>query len=289
MYTDTPLAAWLGSRGGVAHTSQARGDGFSPYHVAAAVSNGSVIRVRRSWIALPGSDRALVGAASAGGRTTCLTEADRLGLWVPPETASGLHIAVAPTASRFPDGWDLRLHWARGPAPVPRHALSEPLLNVLFHAALCQPRESALAIWESALRTGQVTADVLRRVRWGSALARELAALASELSDSGLETIFVHRARPLGVAIRQQMWIDGHPLDVLLGECLAVQLDGYAFHSSPDNRRRDMRADARLALRGITVLRFDWHQVLFDWPYVEGVLTAALAQGLHLRSASTRR
>jgi very-short-patch-repair endonuclease len=61
-----------------------------------------------------------------------------------------------------------------------------------------------------------------------------------------------------------------------------VQLDGFEHHSSAQDRRRDFRADTRLALRGYTTLRFDWYQVLFDWAFVERSLLLAVAQGLHL-------
>ncbi len=119
---------------------------------------------------------------------------------------------------------------------------------------------------------------MLRLVDWRSSRARELAARASVLSDSGLETVFIDGMRALGLAVRQQVWIDGHPVDVLVGEALVVQLDGFAHHQGAD-RRRDIRADARLTLRGYTVLRFDFQQVLFDWAYVEATVLEALAQG----------
>lgn len=80
--------------------------------------------------------------------------------------------------------------------------------------------------------------------------------------------------------MRQQVWVDGHPLDGLIGDRLAVQIDGFAFHQARD-RRRDLRADARLALRGFTVLRFDYAHVLFDADIVRETVLLAIAQGLH--------
>lgn len=78
------------------------------------------------------------------------------------------------------------------------------------------------------------------------------------------------------------MWIDGHPVDFLIGDRLVVQLDGFEHHSSPAARRRDMDADARLTLLGYTVLRFDYQQVMFEWERVEAVLATAMAQQVHL-------
>lgn len=81
--------------------------------------------------------------------------------------------------------------------------------------------------------------------------------------------------------MRQQVWIDGHRVDGLIGECLIVQLDGFAHLSSAVNRRRDIEVDARLRLRGYTVLRFDYVQILFHPDEVAEVVLMAMAQGLH--------
>ena len=43
---------------------------------------------------------------------------------------------------------------------------------------------------------------------------------------------------------------------------LAVELDGAAFHGSPEARERDLRRDAALAARGWLVLRFSYRRLL---------------------------
>lgn len=236
-------------------------------------------RIRRSWLVGQNASAGRRAAASVSGRLTCLSAAAERGLWTPPH--DGLHVAVARTASRL--GHDgMRLHYAVGPAPVGRASATEPVLNILFHVARCAPRIDALAVWESALNQKVVDSTVLSRVMWHSTAATDVARAASDLSDSGIETIFRELMTSAGVAIRQQVWIDGHPLDALIGDRLAIQLDGFAHHRSAADRRRDLRADARLALRGYTVLRFDYQQVLFDPGYVIETILTALAQGLHL-------
>jgi very-short-patch-repair endonuclease len=279
------FVGWLSLRGGVAHSAEARAAGFTTQAMVSAVQSGRVSRVRRSWLVLPGVDERLVRAISAGGRLTCVSAAARRGLWVPPHDE--LHIAVKATASRVPrDG--VIAHWSSGPAPVGRYASEDPIVNALLHVSECMPREEALTVWESALRRGAVSLEALRRIDWGSSRARAIVDACSTLSDSGLETIFRSRLTPFGVAIRQQIWIDGHPVDFLIGESLVVQVDGFEHHSSAADRRRDIAADARLTLLGFTVLRFDYQQVMFDWPMVERTVLAAVAQGLH-RGAPSRR
>lgn len=275
------LVAWIDRRGGAAHSSTARAAGFSAHAMRSAVATDMVRRVRRSWLVTPASDEPHRIAASVSGRVTCVTAASAMGLWTPAH--AGVHLAVAPTASRVGGEWtdaDVRLHWSQGPAPTGRFDLRDPIVNVLFHVARCIERRDAMAVWESALHRRLVDAEELARIEWHSDAARRLAATASQLSDSGLETRFIDLLRSIGVDVRQQVVIDGRPVDGLVGERLVCQLDGFAFHQAAD-RRRDLRADARLVLRGWTVLRFDYDQVFFEPRYVTDTVSMAIAQGLH--------
>ncbi len=154
------------------------------------------------------------------------------------------------------------------------------MLNVLFQVAVCCPRLDALAVWESALRRGLVDRDTLGAVRWRSTAAAALASTASDLSDSGVETRFVAIMRSAAIDVRQQVQVDGHRVDGLIGAHLIVELDGFAHHQA-QQRRRDIAHDARLALRGFTVLRFDYQQVLFDSDFVLQTVQLAIAQGKH--------
>ena len=272
------LHTWLTDRGGLAHTRTAKAAGHSAHRIAEAVASGTVRRVRRSWLAAPDCPPDLLAAVSAGGRLSCVSAAAARGLWV-AETPALPHVAVARSAHVTSPV--VLPHWAQGPVPMPSVEPREHELNILFHVARCLPRLDALAVWESALRLNVVDPAVLGRVKWRSTRAAELAAVATALSDSGIETAFVELMRGCGIRVRQQVWVDGHPLDGLIGDRLGVQIDGFAHHRA-DDRRRDLRADARLALRGYTLLRFDYQQVLFDPDHVRETVLTAVAQRLHL-------
>lgn len=274
------LIDWVRAQQGVVHTSRLYAVGFSKHQVRAAVSDGVLRRVRRSWILHAECDASRALAAELGGRVTCLSAARLRGLWTPDHDQT--HIGVAPDASKLVVPPDARLHWSVGPVPVAPHAVDDAPINLLYQVARCQPEAQALAVWESAVRTGLVELAVLERVRWRSTRARALVDVATAMSDSGMETKFVGMMRGIGIAVRQQVRIDGRPVDGLIGEKLVVQLDGFAHHSSAADRRRDLEADARLRLRGYTVLRFDYQQLFFRPDYVIGVVQAAVAQGLHL-------
>lgn len=277
----TPLLKWMEQRHGVAHSSDVRAAGYSAWTVRNAIDAGTLKRVRRSWLISGDCSPPRRAAAQASGRITCVTAAHEMGLWTPD--AVGIHVAVAPTSSRNTrDG--LQLHWAQGPVPVARFSTEEPLLNVLFQVARCLEPAQAATVWESALRKGSTTLVQLRRTQWGALRPAQVLEMIGALSDSGVETTFLRICRACGVPVRQQVLIDGHPVDALIGERLVVQLDGFEFHGAAKDRRRDLRQDARLALLGYTVLRFDYQQVMFDARYVMETLMNAIAQGLHLAS-----
>ena len=275
------LVEFLRRRGGAAHTRTARAAGFTPHTMVTAVRDGRLERVRRSWLIHPDCTASRRAAAARGGRLTCVSAAAERDLWVP--AVSDLHIWVPPSASRV-DATGVRLHRGIGPVPLSGIDPDEHILNVLFHVASCLPPVDPLAVWDSALRRRIVDIEVLERVVWRSPRAAEIAGAARALSDSGLESHFRALLAAAAIAVRQQVRIDGHDVDGLIGERLVVQLDGFAFHSAAADRRRDLAQDARLVLRGYTVLRFDYAQVMFDPETVLDRIRTAMAQGLHLAS-----
>lgn len=121
----------------------------------------------------------------------------------------------------------------------------------------------------------------LRGIRWANPVSRELAASVIGLSDSGIETLVVIPLRRWGLHVRQQALLVGRRVDVLIGERLVLQIDGYEHHSSSAQRSADIAHDAELRLRGFTVLRVSYRQVVHEWPSVERMLRRAVAQGLH--------
>jgi len=270
---------WVRARHGVAHSSALRQAGFTEHAVRAEVARGRLLRIRRSWLVTQDCDERRIRAAAVGGRPTCATAAALAGLWE-VDTAD-VHVWLPRTASRFEHS-GVHVHCASGPAPVAMRACEEPIINILFQVASCLAPADALAIWESAVRRDRIELDVLERVRWRSRAAADLASTVGARSDSGRESGFLLLMREIGVDVRQQVWIDGHPLDGLIGRRLGIQIDGYAHHSSPRDRRRDLQADARLVLRGYTILRFDSWQIENDPRRVQGTVLAAIAQGLHL-------
>lgn len=279
----------VGSRGGVVRQSVLRQAGWSKYEIARSVSAGALMRLRRSWLAVPDADRHLCAAARAGVVLTCVTEADRRGLWVlaidRPHVAAAAHTGGVQvkrlprgTATDVDTGFCAAVHWSKPLVSRDPTALVDPLENVLALVAVCQPFEAALAVWESALRQGLVDSRAMARLPL-STRARDVLEQASPFSDSGLESFVVPRLRWLGLRIVPQAWVAGHHVDFLIGERLVLQLDG--GHHIGLQRAEDNTHDARLKLQGYHVIRVGYHQVITDWPGVQHLVMISVAQGLH--------
>lgn len=250
--------------------------GVSDHVLRRALGLGHIERVRRGWVASPGADPMLVAAARRGVVLTCVTAARRLGLWVLEEKQP--HVAAPQHAGRI-DIPGATVHWHK--PVVPRHpdALEDPIENVLVIVSLCQPREAALAVWESALRRQLVEPEALRRMPLPAA-AREMLELASPWSDSGLETFVVPRLLWLHLPMRRQIWITGHRVDLLIGDRLVLQIDG--GHHVGAQREADIAHDAALRLLGYHVIRVGYTQVIERWHEVQDLIMRAVAQRLHL-------
>lgn len=272
------LQLWLRKRGGWAHRSDAIEAGWTRYRLEQALRSALIMVTARQWLHLPGIDDDLRAAMSASGRVTCVSAARMLGLWI-PHPPDRLHLAVHPHGGR--DMSRLVAHRNLGPVrALPRSPL-DAIENVLARVATCQPHLEALAIWESAINKRLVTVAHLQAVDWTTHAARALASEAGGASDSGLETLVVHRLARLGVHAVQQVPLLGHEVDLLIGQRLVIQLDGFAYHQAAQ-RRADIAHDRRLRLAGYTRLRFDYIEVMDRWPLVERQILAAVAQNLHL-------
>lgn len=269
-------------RGGITRSRALRDAGISNRELTAAVRSGALLRPRGGWIALPDADAQLVGAARAGVVLSCVTQASRLGLWVlrtdRPHVAASAH-SGAVRAPRSPSGEPrVSVHWGSPLVPRFPDRLEDPVENVLHLVAACQPYETALAVWESALRAQLVTPEAMARYAL-SARARRILADAKPFSDSGLESFVGPRLRWMRLPIVPQVWIAGHRVDFLIGERLALQIDG--GHHVGAQREQDIAHDAALMLLGYHVIRVGYGQVVDRWHEVQDQIMRAVGQGLH--------
>jgi very-short-patch-repair endonuclease len=255
----------------------------------AAVSTGELIRVRKGWYAAPGLAPEILAASRVGGAAGCVTAARLHGLWV--FQGQPLHVSVEPHTSRLRDSRDHRrrlrphqrdvvVHWSTGSHPAP---VVEPL-QCLTQMARCQSPERTVAAVDSALVAGLVTAEEWRTaIRPLPARLRALLTLVDDRSGSIAESIARFRLTMLGVVPRTQVFIpDVGRVDLLVGERLVLEIDGWGFHHEREQFEEDRRRDAALAVRGYRVLRFSYQQVMHHWRSVVAAIRACISRGEHL-------
>lgn len=266
------------------HRTALRNLGITPYRVRAEIDADRLKRVGRHRVAVDGCDAGLLRAVQLGGKLTCVSAARHRGFWALDDER--LHVSVPRTfstpltdhAEPFP-----MLHWGRGTAPTHLTDTIEPLANMLFHIAQCQPHELAVAIIDSGINKQMLDlAELKRLARFVGGRLQTVIDDCDGGADSGIETVIRVRLGRRGITMRIQIVIDGHHVDGLIGERLVIQADGYGPHSTSPQRSKDLKEDARLVTRGYTVLRFSYAQILYDWSYVEEQILIAMAQGLHL-------
>ena len=265
----------------MAHRSTLRAAGFTNYRIRAELAAGTLRRVGRDRVATMDAPGQLIAAASTGTRVTCVSAARMYGLWVPNDGVLHLSAPVGYSTRGSPRPGTV-LHWARVPIPPDRDSAIEPLLNVLVHISECQSLEYAAAAFDSALNKRLIAEEELRQL--AAVLGRrfaEVASLSDRRADSGGETLPRVRLARRGVVMRPQAIIDGHPVDGVVGKWLVIQVDGYAHHSDPKQRARDLAQDRRMAQRGYTVFRYPSWTVEHELDRVEQELMDAIAQGLH--------
>lgn len=249
-----------------------------------AIASGVVRRLRARWVALPDAPSPLIRAAESGGQLTCVSAGRHRGWWVPPGASDIVHVHLSPRSAS--PTVKVVAHWSHPIAPPRPREILASVEDSLAHAARCFPLDQAVAIWESAARVERLTIESLGRVRWRDAVAKRCLEHLRPGTDSSLETIFHVRLSSWGIRMRMQVQLAGHTVDFLIGTHLVVQIDGWSYHSSASDRSRDIAHDAALRMRGYTVLRFSYDQVINGWPHVEQTLAAAVSRGLHLEPAS---
>lgn len=290
------LLAALSSFGGIATRRQLMRCGFTGYELTAAVRSGHIARIRQGYYC---TDETFAGAAAAvrvGGLLGCVSAASAHGVWA--GTDSRTHMVVPWNASRlrsrkvsFADSTDITpdtssdrivLHWVqqtrpsvRGTAPCWVVPLSESLLQL----AQCADTETSIAAWETALEGRHISSSELDALR--GRLPDSVRQMLSDVtfgSGSGVESIAKQRLQAAGLSAQQQVFVEGvGRVDLLVEGRVIVEIDGFAYHSSPEQFERDRRRDALLTAAGYVVIRLSYRQVMEDWAFCRRSILHALA------------
>ncbi|MFY9714433.1 MAG: DUF559 domain-containing protein [Microbacterium sp.] len=152
--------------------------------------------------------------------------------------------------------------------------------TALIHLHRCEGDESFFASFESAWRMRKLSEAGRLRIRAAlPAYARWLVDIARPDADSGLESLVRLRLHILGLLLECQIIVTGvGKVDFLIEGRLIIEIDGKENHDGPSRRHKDLVRDAAASALGLETLRFDYAQVIHDWPAVQAAIVAALAR-----------
>lgn len=295
MATGERILRILQEAGGCATAARLRGT--SRRALARLLNEGQVVRDGRGHYALANAPAWLRAARLTGGVASHLTAAEAYG-WPVAKASQRICVTVPPSRHR-PRASGLRIHRR----PLPSGDLARGITNRLDTVLDCArtlPFHEALAVADSALREGRVTADELvaaaARLRGpGARSARAVAAAADGRAANPFESAL--RAICLdvpGLRVTTQFEIRAGQLSARVDLAdrhlrIVIEAESVEFHATAQAFRRDCRRYTALTLDGWLVLRFTWADVFHDQDSVRAALARAVAVRTPGARASERR
>ncbi len=239
------------------------------------------IGVYRGWIFLEGSigiDR--VRASVYNAVVTCCSAAALFDLpLLPQDRDPHTHLAVprnrAIHMSRSRRLDDVRIHReSKIDEDAARPWLAD-IGSVLERACQCVSLQSAVAMLDSARTQGLCDISELRIPERGPSVPSLRVAVSRSVSGSRsiLETCARMQLEDAGISSRVAVVIPGvGEVDLVVFDCVVIELDGWRFHQSKEQREKDLARDRRLSALGYVVLRFDFDTVMNSNRFVTEVL-----------------
>lgn len=281
----------------LAPTHELLAHGWTKHSLRSARLRGDIVRPRQGWYCVPEVAGLFQRAVRVGGRVTCVSEAERLGLAV--RSTPFLHVAVGAHDSRLRRSDDPRrrladepdesviVHWSA--SPMDGDNFTVPTITALRHLIQCVPLEEVIAAADSALRAGLVTPTEWRMlVEEQPRRLRRFLVRVDARSESLLESIARFRLAAVGIECRLQVTIRRvGRVDLLIGDRLVVELDGWEFHRTREQFEEDRRRDQELARQGFRVIRITYRQLMRDWARCLGAIRACMLRGDHRSPSET--
>jgi len=286
----------VSAQAGVVSRLQLRAAGFSDGAVSRMIARGELNSVASAVFLIDGAPFELTARCWAAHLSTAgvIGFATAAQLWGMAAIAPNrVHVCVdEPRRSRSPD-W-IRLHRVPVLAGAVDHLNGLPLTSRAWTAldmiATTKPASAASSTFDRAIQQGWLTGpeieDRLRRFP-GRAGNRRLRTLLGQLGDGAA----ADSERLLHGLLRSAGLRDWRPnyrltrggeliavVDVAFPHAMvAIEVDGFAFHSDVERFRRDRTRQNRLVELGWTVLRFTWADLTERPGYVVATVTRILA------------
>lgn len=281
-----PALTAIASAGGAAYLDEIPHSTHDRRALAAAADLDLIIRTGASFYQLPGTDRRIVLARRFRGHLTCVSAAEIYG-YPTRRKPVRVHLALrhnhAIRETRSRPTRPVRIHREQvlSPTTVEGFPLVTPT-EVVARALLCPDVEDidALAILDSSLNQGHVTASEVGELLKGqrAARARSLLAKGDPHARSILETMVRSFLLEAGLAVRTGVVIRGvGELDHLVENVLDVETDGFEYHRTREQIQVDHERDQRLLSQGIVPLRLSYEHVMEGGEGIVRIVRAALA------------
>lgn len=259
-------------------TSQLRAEGWSKRRIAIAVDSGELLRLHRDAYCAPDVPSDCIQAGRLGARLTCVSELERLGVFVLTHP-DRVHVHLPRSAAlRNPHSARVERHWMILNRPRPRGALCVSPLDALIHAVRCQEPRAAVASLDSALHR-----RVLRRSELDELFAAlparygVLRRLLDERAESGPESLLRLILRSIGCRYDVQVTIAGvGRVDFVVNGWLIVECDSREYHGDWTAQRRDHARDLASAALGFATLRVTAEDVMWRPDEVRRALVGLL-------------
>ncbi len=244
-----------------------------------AVSRGEVARPTRGRYCLPTADDAL-GAATALTAVVGLRSAAAAHGWELKQQPERPELIVRRGRRLTPEQKaHATVHWSNLADDQVVDGVTTPLRTIIDCARIL-PFDEALAIADSALRSGSVTRAELDAIDVrgaGAKAVRRVLRHADRRAANPFESVLRALCIEAGLLVEAQVAVDlgtgtVHPDVVCRARRLALEADSWAFHTTRKAHRRDCARYNLLTIRGWRVLRFTWDQVMHEQAYVRWVL-----------------
>ena len=137
--------------------------------------------------------------------------------------------------------------------------------TVLERVLVCMPLKVSLPMLDAARNRGLYDISTLAIPPTGSRLPhlKEALSLSSDRARSILETVARLQLIDMGLTPQVGVWIEGvGEVDMIILGFIIIEVDGWAFHSSKEQREKDLKRDRELLRRGYVVLRFTYDDVM---------------------------
>lgn len=244
-----------------------------------SLRHGTVLRLSRGRYALPTADDARRAAATLSG-VVCLRSAAAVHGWELKATPPQPEVCVRRGRKITPDqALSARTIWMNLADDQVEHGVTTPLRTVI-DCARRLPFDEALAIADSALRSGLVTVEDLGSVAVagaGAGAVRRVLAQADARAANPFESVLRALCLDAGLVVTPQAPVDLgtgviHPDLVCRERRLVMEADSWTHHATRTGHSKDCARYNLLTLRGWQVYRFTWEQVMHQQQYVRWVL-----------------